>query len=371
MNSSYPLLRKRKTYDYDEENKVFNAYNDALNNYNDASGGFNFVFSRQNELDDAKDNLANYGDFSFDINKDAFYKDAVDQYTKLGKLAMEDTIGKASAMTGGYGNSYAQSVGQQAYQGQLDNLNDVGMQLYDRALERYKMGKDDILTQINLLQDESDTEYDRKKSNHDAKVDKLYKEFLIATDNLESYKSELRDEVDFENAEIDALNEMTWDMWLAENSGGASLGDVTALLALLEEYPELYAKYPQLFDKYLKGTTSEPEGDSEPTIEEDLAPNPEKESVDWSGILTPTINSNTNVAIDENSANIKAFKSKIIPESAHDAIARKMYGPYKAYVAVELANDTSLSEEEKMYLITYYGITETDLQYARDKGYDI
>ena len=48
-----------------------------------------------------------------------------------------------------------------------------------------------------------------------------------------------------------------------------------------------------------------------------------------------------------------------------------MYGPYTAYVAVQLAKDTSLSDEEKMYLITYYGITDSDLQYAKDKGYNI
>lgn len=214
------------------------AYNAALKKYRETNKNFGFNFSKQNELDKAKDAYANYGEFSFDINKDAFYKDAVDQYTKLGKLAMEDTIGQASAMTGGYGNSYAQSVGQQAYQGQLDNLGDVAMDLYDRALERYKMGKSDLYDQIAMLEDERVNEYNEKLSNR------------------ENYLANLYDEMELAKGEYEAM--LPTESSLEDDKLGADL------LKIISENPELYDEYPQLFDKYLKGTTSYPAVDTDP-----------------------------------------------------------------------------------------------------------
>jgi hypothetical protein len=229
--------------DYEKRVQKENAYNAALNKYLGANKDFAFKFSKQNELNKAKDAYANYGDFSFDINKDAFYKDAVDQYTKLGKLAMEDTIGRASAMTGGYGNSYAQSVGQQAYQGQLDNLGDVAIDLYDRALERYKMGKSDLYDQIAMLEDERVNEYNEKFSNR------------------QNYLANLYNDMELAKGEYEAM--LPTESSLEDDKLGADL------LKILSENPELYDEYPQLFDKYLKGTTSYPAVDTDP---EDLTP---------------------------------------------------------------------------------------------------
>ena len=41
-----------------------------------------------------------------------------------GKQAMQDTMGQAAALTGGYGSTYGQAVGQQQYDAYLQNLND-------------------------------------------------------------------------------------------------------------------------------------------------------------------------------------------------------------------------------------------------------
>ena len=73
----------------------------------------------QSPLNDLIQQIQNREKFSYDLNADALYQQYKDQYTTQGKLAMMDTMGQAAAMTGGYGNSYAQSVGQQAYQGYL------------------------------------------------------------------------------------------------------------------------------------------------------------------------------------------------------------------------------------------------------------
>ena len=135
----------------------------ALDAYNTASkavtGYGDFKFSQQGWLDDIMKNIKSYGEFSYDLNGDALYQQYKDKFTQQGKMAMADTMGQAAAMTGGYGNSYAQSVGQQAYQAQLQNLNDVVPELYQLALDRYNMGKEDLYNQYGLASTERQNEY--------------------------------------------------------------------------------------------------------------------------------------------------------------------------------------------------------------------
>jgi hypothetical protein len=66
-------------------------------------------------------------------------------------MAMQDTIGQASAMTGGYGNSYAATAGNQAYQGYLQQLNDRVPELYQMALNQYNQEYQNIKDQASIL----------------------------------------------------------------------------------------------------------------------------------------------------------------------------------------------------------------------------
>lgn len=76
-------------------------------------------------------------DFSYDVYGSALYNQYKNEYTRNALLGMEDTMGRAAALTGGYGNSYAQTAGQQAYYNQMEGLNDVAMQLYQMAYDKY------------------------------------------------------------------------------------------------------------------------------------------------------------------------------------------------------------------------------------------
>lgn len=107
------------------------------------------------------DRILNREDFSYDLNGDALYKQYADQYTRQGKLAMMDTMGQAAALTGGYGNSYAQSVGQQAYQGYLQQLNAVVPELYGMALDRYNQEGEQLLNQYGVLTSQDEQAYGR------------------------------------------------------------------------------------------------------------------------------------------------------------------------------------------------------------------
>ena len=107
--------------------------------------------------------LQNRDPFKFDVNSNALYEQYKNQYIELGNLAMEDTMGQAAALTGGYGNSYAQSVGQQTYQGYLDRLNDVVPQLYQMALDRYTQEGDALMKEYAMLLDRDNQDYGRYK----------------------------------------------------------------------------------------------------------------------------------------------------------------------------------------------------------------
>ena len=88
--------------------------------------------------DEALEAYMNREDFQYDVNGDALYRHYKDQYTQLGQKAMQDTMGQASALTGGYGSSYAQNVGQQAYNSYMEQLGDVIPALYQLAYDRYQ-----------------------------------------------------------------------------------------------------------------------------------------------------------------------------------------------------------------------------------------
>lgn len=88
--------------------------------------------------------------FTYDVTGDGLYQQYANQYQRLGNQAMQDTLGQAAGLTGGYNSSYAQSAGQQAYQGYLDKLNDIVPELYGQAYSRYAAEGDRIANAAQL-----------------------------------------------------------------------------------------------------------------------------------------------------------------------------------------------------------------------------
>ena len=138
---------------------------DAVNNAKNAldslqkPGEYNSTW--QQSVDDAINKILNRGKFSYDLNGDALYQQYKDRYVTQGQQAMMDTMGQASALTGGYGSSYAQAAGQQTYQGYLQQLNDKVPELYQLALDQYNREGEDLYNQYGMLTDREATEYGR------------------------------------------------------------------------------------------------------------------------------------------------------------------------------------------------------------------
>ena len=102
------------------------------------------------QLSQLYDRIMNREKFSYDLNGDALYQQYKDRYQNLGRQAMMDTMGNATALTGGYGSSYATTAGNQAYQQYLQQLNDIVPDLYQQAYNRYTQEGNDLLNQYNM-----------------------------------------------------------------------------------------------------------------------------------------------------------------------------------------------------------------------------
>ena len=115
----------------------------------------------QGQTNDLIDRILNREEFSYDVNSDALYQQYKDQYASLGKLAMQDAMGQAAAMTGGYGSSYASTAGNQAYQSYLSQLNEVVPELYGMARDQYNQEGQELYNQYALLSDQESQDYGR------------------------------------------------------------------------------------------------------------------------------------------------------------------------------------------------------------------
>jgi len=100
-------------------------------------------------------------DFSYDLNADALYNQYKDAYIRQGRLAMEDAMGAAVARTGGYGSSYAQTAGQQAYQGYLQELSDMTPEFYRLALEEYTRQGEKLQQEYDIATQREKLDYSR------------------------------------------------------------------------------------------------------------------------------------------------------------------------------------------------------------------
>lgn len=180
------------------------------------------------KLQDIYEKIMNRDKFSYDLNGDMLYQQYRDQYTNLGKQAMMDTMGQAAALTGGYGSTYSQSAGQQAYNAYLQSLNDVVPELYDRARSRYDAETDELYKQYSMAGEGYNRDYDRYRdavSDYNTDYNRLYNAYTDERNyDYGKYQNDL-------NYWLDVAQLENSDYWTrynaalaAASSGGSSGG---------------------------------------------------------------------------------------------------------------------------------------------------
>lgn len=189
--------------------------------------GRNYQSQWQPQIDTMMDQYLNRDKFSYDVNEDALYQQLRDQYRLMGQTAMMDTMGQAQAMTGGYGNSYAQGVGQQAYQGYMQQLNDQIPDLYQLALNQYMNEGDKMLNDMSLLMQQDSIDYDRYRDQMADQDDAYNKLIALMTQYHYEPTQEEMDAAGMTKAQKNAIMQPYYDYLAAlaaaaeeENSGG-------------------------------------------------------------------------------------------------------------------------------------------------------
>lgn len=152
-----PVEKNRPTYQ--KSNSVLSAEKNLENWEQNKPESYNSKYSQ--EIENVLNSILNREKFSYNINADPLYNQYREEYVKNGKKAMLDTIANATALTGGYANSYAVSAGNQSYNDYLNNLNEIALDLYDRAYSSYQDEGKLNLEKLEILNDLDKSDYEK------------------------------------------------------------------------------------------------------------------------------------------------------------------------------------------------------------------
>ena len=124
--------------------------------------------SYTDQIKDLMTQIQNRDKFEYDVDSDTLFQQALASAMSSGKTAMQDTIGQASALTGGYGSTYATTAGNQAYNNFIQDAYNNLPEYYQMALEAYQMEGDEMYKQLGMLTDADATEYERMYNSWNA-----------------------------------------------------------------------------------------------------------------------------------------------------------------------------------------------------------
>ena len=140
------------------------------------------------QLDGLMSQIMNREKFSYDMNADALYQQAKDMYTNQANMGMQNAMAQASALTGGYGSSYGQMVGQQAYAQQMQGLNNMLPDLYQNALNQYINEGNELYNRYNMVANQENLDYGRyRDSMNDYLAERDYLNSIYNTEAERDY----------------------------------------------------------------------------------------------------------------------------------------------------------------------------------------
>ena len=204
----------------------------ALNASAQAVQGYGkYVDPYAGEIATLKGQIMNRAPFSYDYETDPAYQAYKKEYTRMGQRAMDDTLAKVSARTGGLASSYAATAGNQAYGNYMAQLSDKIPELYKLAYSMYADEGDQLLQRMNLLRGLSGDAYGRYGDDYNRMMDQYGIMRQLYGDAVDMWRYGVGDwEKDRAYADEREQNEYNrkWD----EAITAAKYGDYSLLAAL-------------------------------------------------------------------------------------------------------------------------------------------
>lgn len=203
---SYGPAYDTGTYNRDrfQTSDLTNSYLSRLQELEDERpGDYSSIYN--SKINDALDAILNRK--AFDIKDNAnyqmLYDQAAERYTQNAKRAMNDTLASANAATGGYGSTYAGTVAQQAYDQQMEGLNDRNIDLMNLAYRMYGDDVADNYNRLNALNNLDAIDYGRYRDS----VGDYYNDLNYNANRYDaSYGRDYQNYADYENAMQNQFN---------------------------------------------------------------------------------------------------------------------------------------------------------------------
>ena len=359
--------------------------------------------SYSDKLSEMMDTIMNREKFSYDVDTDPLFQQALASAMNKGNQAMQDTIGQASALTGGYGSTYATTAGNQAYNTYIEDAYDNVADYYNMAMQAYQMEGDELYRQYGMLYDADASEYNRNLTAYDATSahrNQLYNEAYA------NFRDTKTDALNYANLQISEHNQLVNDAYTAYNV--AANEENTAYERDYQSWMDGVNQAMQMagmqnsdwwnqtnFDENVRQyekTFAENQRQYNQSFAENQRQFNEQMSYNWASLNTRgsggSGGSGGGDLIDEwiqngkieelaNSKTVKSFQSSIYNESEFNKRGKKAtingqsqrFDNYDEYVVAKIEQwmkpgnnrwtsgiTGNLTEDEAIYLIRYYGL---------------
>lgn len=215
--------------------------------------------SYSDRVDAMMDTIANRDKFSYDFNTDPLFQNALASAMTSGQTAMQDTMGQAAALTGGYGSSYATSAANQTYNQFVQDAYAQLPEYYKLALDAYTREGDELYNQLGMYRDADNTEYGRLTNAYGLNYQKAqdlygqeynnYWDTTNANIGIDQYNANLAMKVNDENYQRakDAYNMSLKSSGASETGADATMENVGASSA---DYQKALSMYEDVVKKY-------------------------------------------------------------------------------------------------------------------------
>lgn len=266
--TSYQRLRNAELSDPGdyEESEYTEKYRNTLSNVeNSKPDAFTSKYSEQ--IASLLDSIYNQDSFSYNPTEDEGFQNYRDMYQNNARRAMQDTLGNAATLTGGYGSTAAQTAAQQSYDQTMSGLNSAFLDFWDRAYQKYRDNIANQYNQLNAFNTQDNIDYSRHRDDvTDWQTDRSYYANQLANSqnydlnsynaDLNHYQTNLNHYTDLYKLESDndqwekqfALNRETQDYQNMLTEQAIQQGGIQTAMA--QDQYDLYNYYRQLGYNY-------------------------------------------------------------------------------------------------------------------------
>ena len=206
-------LKGLQSFKYIDSAELKALYNSAYNDYNSfinnpQKNGYNAYINDVNEL---FDKVMNQESFSYDPQTDKLFQMYKQQYQSMGQSAMQNQMGVASAASGGYNSSAAQTSAQSAYKTFMDELSNRAAETYQNALDMYNYKQQNLLDRYNAAREMNNSSNDAYFKQADIRAQNMNSAYNAYNDERNFQYNQFSDNRSFyQNQSRNALDQLNW-----------------------------------------------------------------------------------------------------------------------------------------------------------------